>query len=308
LVLDETLTYMRTVRALMEERQSSRYLVRLERLASMLSTVVGEIAFNEGYFTLARQWYSTARHAASAAGDVHLADCALAGLAYLDTYSDNPRGVVRLLEARLESQPSPTPVVAWLWAFVGKAHAALGHETKFLQSMAHSRKVLDLCADDAIEPGVFSFRPEKLDFYEAAGFVQLRKSGEALESAGRALQHYDTRHSTTPALIRLEQASAIVLEGDLDEGCRRATDALLTPQTHPGVTVVTRALKFSAVLGDAATTEAERWRQVLNQVAGARLDMLPAQGLLPALPSGTGTHRDPARKTQPGEASLHGKR
>jgi len=109
LVLDETLTYLRTVRALMEERQSSRYLVRLERLASMLSTVVGEIAFNEGYFNLARKWYSTARHAASAAGDVHLADCALAGLAYLDTYSENPRGVVRLLEARLESQPSPTP-------------------------------------------------------------------------------------------------------------------------------------------------------------------------------------------------------
>jgi hypothetical protein len=76
---------------------------------------MGEIMFNLGRFEQAREWYKTAEHAALDAGDQYLADIALAGQAYLPTYSHNPRGVLDLLTPRLEGRVSASPAIAWLW-------------------------------------------------------------------------------------------------------------------------------------------------------------------------------------------------
>jgi transcriptional regulator with XRE-family HTH domain len=282
LLLEQTLTLLRSARHLMEERQPSRKLGRLERIASMLSTIIGEITFNEGFFSLARHWYLTARHTALSAGDTHLADCALAGLAYLDTYGENPEGVIRLLEHRLASDGSATPVVAWLWSFTAKAHAALGDEQSFKRATHAARAVLGDSPPQSIAPGVFSFRPEKLDFYEAAGYTLLRQPEAAFEAATRALERYSTKHSTTPALIRLEQASALAIAGDADEGCRRASEALLGPQTHPGITVLSRAAKFNALVQGGRSSDSRQWRDVLESVTRARSQQPPAHHYLSA--------------------------
>lgn len=73
------------------------------RASAKLYIVVGEIMFNVGQFQKAHEWYLTAEHAAHDVGDQYLADIALAGQAYLPTYSEDPNGVLALLSRALQA-------------------------------------------------------------------------------------------------------------------------------------------------------------------------------------------------------------
>ena len=84
--------------------------------------------------------------------------------------------------------------------------------------------------------------------YEASAFVTLGDTPKAIAAADRALELYDLRETTEPALVRFERASALVQAGDLDEGCRFAAGTVLDPRVYHSVTVRSRAQKFDTLL------------------------------------------------------------
>ena len=172
-VLGPTLKTLHSIRGLLEERQPTRHQVRLVQASSKLSTVVGEIMFNTGQFQKANEWYKVAEHAAHDVGDRYLQDIALAGQAYLPTYSDDPRGVLALLEPRLDNKPTASPAIAWLWGFVARAYANLNEPNDFRRAIDCAHECLARSSADLVVPGIYSFLPEKLAFYEATGAVQL---------------------------------------------------------------------------------------------------------------------------------------
>ena len=265
-VLTTTVGHFRSVRRLVKERQRTAHRGRLIRVGSQLATIVGEVLFNEGRFDLAQQWYSTAYRAALDIGDRYIADIALAGQAYLATYSDDPSGVLGIVGARLQERHAETPAVAWLWAFKAKAHATLGERVETERAFAKASHTLDLSQSDLIRPGIFSFVPEKLALYEANAFVALHDVDNASRAADEAMRRYDMSETTEPALVRFERASALVQAGELEEACRYAASTVLDPRTYPSVTVRSRAHKFDALLGNGQEAAIREWREIVSDV------------------------------------------
>lgn len=265
-ILECAVLHFRNVRRLVRDHQKTVFQVRLGRIGTKLGTVVGEILFNEGLFDLAREWYQAAQHAALDVGDRYLADIALAGQAYLPTYSGDPSGVLALVDPRLEQRSRPTPALAWLWSFKGKAHAVRGERAAFEQAMSQARKALNNAPAELIGPGIFSFLPEKLEFYEATGYVKLRDVDRATKAADRALSLYDLTDTTEPALIQLDKACALAQAGEIVEACRVSTRAVINPSTHPAVSVMVRAQEFDALLGDDRAPALRDWRDALAAI------------------------------------------
>jgi transcriptional regulator with XRE-family HTH domain/tetratricopeptide (TPR) repeat protein len=264
-VIRPTLTTLSSIRSLLEQRQPTRQQVRLLRATAMLSTVAGEVLFNTGQFKRAHEWYKAAEHAANDVGDRYLMDIALAGQAYLPTYSDDPRGVLALLDPRLEGKAVPTPAISWLWAFKAKAHAALGQADDFQQAVEKSQDALIRSRPEMVIPGIFSFRPEKLAFYEATGAVRLKRPEIAITAADRALSLYDLSETTDPSLTRLERASALALAQEIPEACQVAIEALLDPNTYHGIAVRTSASRFDGLLRGIQSPDTRQWREVHDE-------------------------------------------
>lgn len=272
-LLADAAVNFRSVRRLVRQHQPTRFQIRLQRVGAKLGIVVGEILFIEGHFDLARQWYQAAQHAASEAGDRFLADIALASEAYLPTYSDDPQGVISLVTPRLEQRPSPTPAIAWLWAFKAKAHAQLGERAKFEQAITEAHAAMAGSTRELVCPGIYSFLPEKLAFYEATGYVRLRDVDNAVQATERALELYDLTDTTEPALVRFNKASALAESGEVPEACRVATGALLDRYTYPSVSVMTAARDFDRLLGTDRSTPVRDWRETLITVRRKRAAM-----------------------------------
>jgi tetratricopeptide (TPR) repeat protein len=269
-VLNPALHTLRSIRSLLEDRQPTRHQVRLVRASAMLSTIVGEIMFNVGRFRNAQEWYKMAEQAAYDVGDRYLVDIALAGQAYVPTYSDDPRGVLALLEPRLDSDPPASPAIAWLWGFTARAYSCLNEPERFKRAIDRSRECLERSSPDLVAPGIFSFVPEKLAFYEATGAVRLSDSDRAISAADRALSLYDPSETTEPTLAKLERASALAKAGEVPEACRVAKVALLDPSTYHGVTVQTYASKFDEIIRGIQSPETREWREVRAEVHGRK--------------------------------------
>lgn len=265
-VLDPALTALRSVRAVLAERQPTNYQVRLVRTSARLSTVLGEIMFNVGRFRQAHEWYKTAEHAAFDVGDRYLADIALGGQAYLPTYSDDPHGVLTLLAPRLEGQVQPSPATAFLWGLKARAHATLNEPDDFSRSIEHAQECLVRSSAELIRPSIFSFRPAKLAFYEATGSVLLNDPGRAVDAADRALSLDLLSEVINPALTRLQRASALAQSGEVPEACRVATEAILDPKTYHAVTVRAFARKFEELLRGIQSPETREWRELRAEV------------------------------------------
>jgi hypothetical protein len=121
-------------------------------------------------------------------------------------------------------------------------------------------------SSELIRPGIFSFLPEKLAFYEATGAILLNEPDRALSAADRALTLYDSSETTEPTLVKLERASGFAQAGEVPEACRVAIDALLTPGTYHGVTVREYTRKFDELLRGIQTQETREWRDVRAEV------------------------------------------
>lgn len=265
-LLPGAVSHFRSARRLVSGHQKTAYQIRLSRAGAKLGTVVGQILFGEGQFDLAREWFQVAEHAALAAADRYLADHVLASQAYLPTYAGDPAGVLALVNPRLAQRARPTPAIAFLWAFKGKAHAALAERAAFQRAMSQARTALDHSPAELLHPGIFSFLPEKLEFYEATGYVKLRDVGNAAQAADRALALYDSAHKVDPALVQVDKACALAQAGEIPEACQVATRAVLDPHTYHAISVMVRAREFDALLGEERAPAVRDWRDVLATI------------------------------------------
>ncbi|WP_156371353.1 hypothetical protein [Nocardia arizonensis] len=267
-LLQSTLEQFRMVRGCLGERQATLHQIRLVRTAGRLANVAGEILFNEGHFGQARLWYTTAIHAAQDIGDRYSEDIALAGLSYLPTYSDRPRDVLDLLTPRLAEDPRTGAAAAWLWGMAARAHAKLGDADQFTYCIEKSAASLDSVAGQDLPVGIFSFRPEKLAFYQAVGYAELGRPDDTARAAARAMSLYDPRETMEPALVRFEHATALLGSGEIEEACAVATAAITDNHTYVGMTVSKRARQFDAALAPLRGRALSDWRQQAAAVLG----------------------------------------
>jgi len=267
-VLDNAVLDFTSVRRLVKERQLTRHQIRLCRIGAKLAIVIGEALFNAGTFSAASRWYKVAQHAARDAGDQLLFDIALASSAYLPGYSGDPHGVLALVTSRLEQVAiKPSPGVAFLHAFAGKAYASLGERDAFKQSMDASRAAVAASRPETIHSGAHSFMPEKVSFYEATSYARLGDAHGAIDAADEALSRYDLSKVIDRALIHIDRATGLVHSGEIPEACRYVTLGLTEPNyVVKTASVISRAQEFDRMLGDERHPAVRDWREFLASV------------------------------------------
>ena len=266
-LLEESLTTFASVRTLIREPQRTADRVRLVRTGGRLASIVGEILFDDRQFNLARHWFVIGQRAALDIGDRPLADICLAKQSNVPAYSGDPRGVLALVDPRLDgTPPAASPGVAALWAAKARAHATLGENIAFRHAANRSRQALDAAPPEPETPTNFTFYPRRLAFYEVTGLVQLGDSKAALDAADRALDQYEPGiYSSEPAMIRLNKAVVHARSGEIPEACRIATEALTDRDSHPAAIVLVRAAEFDRMLGADASAPVREWRDVLHR-------------------------------------------
>ena len=110
------------------------------------------------------------------------------------------------------------------------SRAALGDQGSFKRSIETAQECLDRSESELVGPGIFSFRPANLAFYETTGAVALNDLDTALDAAGRALalfQEADRIDKADSVLVRLSRASALAKAGEVPEACLAAKAAVL---------------------------------------------------------------------------------
>jgi hypothetical protein len=137
----------------------------------------------------------------------------------------------------------------------------LGELAEFDRAISKARENLSSSSDELVAPGIFSFVPEKLAFYEANGAVLLDRPTRAIEAADAALSMYDMTETTEPALAQLEKASGLVQLDEIPEACRIAVEAISSPSTYQSVTVRRRASRFDTLLNGIKAREVDEWHE-----------------------------------------------
>jgi hypothetical protein len=264
--LQPALSALASARALLDERQPTRAQARLVAVTAKLSLVIGVEAFQLGGVRQAREWHKAAQYAASDAGIQYLADIALAQQAFEPLYSGRLTDVVRLIDPRLDSGPSPSPAIAQLWGIKARAHAALGERDNFKRSIESGQNCLDGSGSEHIGPGILSFHPANLAFYETTGAVMLSDLGGALNAAERALALFAAAESYDRSLVGLERACALAKAGEVSEACNAAKAVVLDPRTHYCIPVREYARRFSAEIRASSSPGAREWRETLTAI------------------------------------------
>jgi hypothetical protein len=262
-LLETSLIAFKDARKLAMECTREADRTRIIRANAMLANVVGLILFDSNHFDASREWYLTARNAASEVGDQFLADIALCGQAYEPTYSNDPEGVLSLLMPRLDTRAPGTAATAWQWAFCGKAYAALGDRDRAEHAFDQSEGALGQSPEETLRVGIYSFLPEKLDMYRAQAYVSLGQSDRAIVASQQALSTYDPRETTEPSLARFELASALLQTGEVEEACKYATEAVAGPNVFLGISVRKRAVRFRSEIPDPKNSAAREWNDAL---------------------------------------------
>jgi len=256
-LLPTALSNFRRVRCLLERPQRTKNHIRLIRITSKLATIIGEITYNQGQIVRARDWWATGIQAAHEANDQNLADLALASLAYIPTYNSQGETVLELVENRLAGPQVDSPAMAWLWATAARAHAIIGDVKSFEMALNQCRDIISRVSEDEIQPGVFSFSPHKLAFYQADGYAAIGNLPKTAEAAANALSMYNPNETTEPALVRLSHATVLAQAGELDEAFHQATLAVTGPTTYINTAVRAWISRFVAALPSDATPPTE---------------------------------------------------
>jgi transcriptional regulator with XRE-family HTH domain len=268
--LKPALTALTSVRAHLEERQPTRFQTRLVAVSAKLSLIVGVEAFQLGQVKQAHEWHKAAQYAASDAGIQYLADIALAQQAFVPLYSGNPTEVVRLISPRLDSNPSPSPAVSQLWGIKARAHAAMGEKESFRRSIRNGQDCLDRSEPEHIGPGILSFHPANLAFYETTGAVTLSDLSNSLDAATRALALFAATESYDRALVGLERACALAKAGEMTEACHAAKSVILDSRTYYCTPIREYARKFSEEIRSVSSSDASEWRETLAAIDKVR--------------------------------------
>jgi hypothetical protein len=267
---------LRSVRTLLEHRQPTRSQARLVSVSAKLSLVVGVEAFNIGKVELAGEWHKAAQFAASDAGDKYLGDIALAQQAFTPLYTGSPNRALSLIGARLESRSLPTPAVAQLWGIKARAHAIMGEKNDFRKSIANGWECLENSEPATIAPGILSFQPANLAFYETTGAVALDDFRGSLDAASRALALFNRAESYDRSLVGLERASALAKAGEITEACRAAKTVMLDPATYYCAPILTYARKFTEAVRGSQSADVREWRELIADLDHAQPEPLLA--------------------------------
>ena len=201
---------------------------RLYTVVAQLAGMAGTVFFDLCDSTRAEAYYQVALKAAEEAGDDAVAAWVLANIGYLEAHR---RAVPAALEAvqgaavRAARCGDVTTQHAWLAALEAELHASLGDAGATGMALRRAEHAVEQARPEARRAGIDFFTAARLPAYMGSCFMLLGQSRLAYGYSAEALSLLSPR-AKSRWFVRLDLATALVQERELEQACRLAAASL----------------------------------------------------------------------------------
>lgn len=218
------------VQRLAAQRQPAMIQARLSELSALLATLAADSLMKLGQIPDASAWYGTAQMAADDSTNIELRARVRAQHAMLPYYYGHSAEAARLAQdAQAILGGTPRAAGALAAAAEARALARLGNEPEARRAIALAQKLVNQgSVPGTDEPDdAFVFGTRRLLFYASGTMTNLGDMVAARKLQQEALEHYSGRTGLIdPALIRLDQAQLLAVEGDFHGAGELAEDVV----------------------------------------------------------------------------------
>jgi tetratricopeptide (TPR) repeat protein len=244
------LEHLRTITDLLRSPQPALVRRRLFVAAADAAQLAGRLLFGTNQLAEAQTYYSVALDAAREAGDHALAAYVIGTMSFIPARGRKPDkalGLVREAQSNA-TDGAPATLRSWLSALEAEHQASLGNATATRAALDQAERAADRAERE--EP------PAWIDYFDRgrlAGFVGIchirldrpRDARAPLEEALRALPSSSVKHRS---VLLTDMATAMVKQGELEEGCHLATESLRLAAMMKAVSAMKRLRDFHAQL------------------------------------------------------------
>ena len=248
-LLDATVECFSAVRQFLEMRSTFVQHRRLCWLAARLAGLTGVILHETNDHTNAKAWFAAADKAARESEDHQLRAWVLVKKALIPTYTGQPVAVLRLMDEAASLIPHGRGVVAArVYANAARAYAAMGSPNDFETSMDRARAALEQAPKEDRRGGVFCFTEKQLAFYTGTCYIRLEQPAAARAVIHDAIGLYRRTEVMDPAIMRIDIAVSHFQEGEIEEACRWALQAIDVPTRYRNGSLLQRTVELQQAL------------------------------------------------------------
>jgi tetratricopeptide (TPR) repeat protein len=201
---------------------------RLYSVAGQLAGMAGTVFFDLRDPARAEAYYQVALKAAGEAGDDAVAAWVLANIGYLEAHRGavpTALEAVRGAAARATRCQQITTQHAWLAALEAELLASLGEAEATRTALHRAERAIDQARPETRRAGIDFFTAARLPAYMGSCFMLLGQSRLAHGYSAEALKLLSPR-AKSRWFVRLDMATALVQEGELEEASSLATASL----------------------------------------------------------------------------------
>jgi tetratricopeptide (TPR) repeat protein len=202
---------------------------RLAAIASEAAVEAGLVCCDQRDFPASRSYYRLAAELAHEAGDPLLGAFAFGSLSSnLLTEVGDRSEAVRLLEraCTLATRGGSPMTEAYLAAAEAEAQAKIGDAGASLRALDQVDRALDRNDGSRDLPWLYWFDPGEIAGWKGQSYLRLRHLGDAETLLTTALSSWDPSFVRDRAIPLVDLASVRMRQGELDECCRLAGEAL----------------------------------------------------------------------------------
>ena len=201
---------------------------RLASIAGDVATLMGWQSLDTGRTARAWKYFRRAADAAKEAENPALQAFAIAEAAYIPLLGGNHWAALPMLgQARDLVVPAGSPAFrAWLCGAEAEAHAVAGDAAACLRALDCAEAALDEVPHDETPRWVAHFDRSHLVRWQGQCLVQLAQPAAAQPVLQEAVRSVDLSFVRARASTLVDLAASFLQQGEIEEGCRVATQAL----------------------------------------------------------------------------------
>ncbi|MFD6421015.1 helix-turn-helix transcriptional regulator [Streptomyces sp. NPDC060198] len=264
-LLPELLADFADLRLRLTGRQAARTRTRLLIAVAQMSGLMALTLLKLGD-ARSRAWWRTGRSAAAAAEDRATLSWIYAQEAYQLFYSRDIHGAVELA-CRAQQLAGGLPCVGPALAAPLEARAAalLARPDAAADALHRAEHALERLPETARTASAFGYSESQLRFHSGNAWTHLGDTARAREEHARALELYPEADHMDRALIDLDLAMCLAIEGDAAGAAQRATTTVVgLPPSHRSALIIYRAADVAARVPEArAVSEVRVLREIL---------------------------------------------
>lgn len=264
-LLGDLLDDFQDLRILLARRHPPPHRRRLHVVAARMSGLMALTLLKLGD-DRAQGWWRTGRAAAAAADDRATLSWIYAHEAYQQYYSGDLPGAVDLaLRSQQLAGGLPCVGPALAAPLEARAYAVLGSGDKTRTTLESAETALGRLPEEERIGSAFGYSQSQLHFHAGNALTHLGETQRAREELAQALDLYPADDLTDRALIRLDEAMCLAVEGDPAAAAVEAMHTIVgMPVQHRSALIRHRAREIAVrVPGAQGTAEVRALREVL---------------------------------------------